>query len=135
MLHFRVGPLAYPVGSAAFLGSFFDTIAVLLEGGVRGSRYPALASLYETAELAPERAGEAREHLADVASRLRAFTPAEVVWDMDDPARRPPWGDEIAPTILTLDDYHVTSDGRKLVAVLDAALDAASRVSKPLRIQ
>lgn len=135
MLHFRVGPIAYPVGSGAFLGSFFDTVAVLLEERNRGSRYPALASLYVTGELAPELASEARTQLAEAASRLRSFAPADVVWDMDEPGRRPPWGDEIAPTILTLEDYHVTSDGRKLITVLDAALDAAARVTKPLRIQ
>ena len=135
MLHFRIGPIAYPVGSGAFLGSFFDTIAVLLEGRDRGSQYPALASLYESGELAPELASDARTQLAEVASLLRAFAPVDVVWDMDEPDRRPPWGDEISPTILTLEDYHVTSDGRKLIAVLDTALDTAARVAKPLRIQ
>ena len=134
MLHFRVGPIAYPVGTGEFLGSFFDTIAVLLEGGSRGSRFPALASLYENGELAPQLAGAARAQLAEAAVALAAFAPAEVVWDIDDPSLKPPWGDTIAPTIRTLAEYHVTSDGRQLIAVLDTALDASARVDKPLRI-
>ena len=135
MLLFRVGPIAYPVGSGPFLGSFFDTIAVRLEGGSRGSRYPTLASLYENGELASEIAGDARTHLAQAAAALAQFAPSDVVWDIDDPSLQPPWGDTIAPTIRTLADYHVTSDGRPLIAVLDTALDASARVDKPLRIE
>jgi hypothetical protein len=131
---FRVGPIAYPVGSAEFLGSFFDTTAVLLENGSRGSRYATLASLYEVGELPPDHTATARHELAEVAEALRSFTPSDVVWDIDDRTRRPPWGDDIAPTITTLANYHVTSDGRHLITVLDTALEAAARVNKPLHI-
>lgn len=134
MVAFRVGPIAYPVGRADFLGSFFDTVAVRLEAGVRGGSYPTLAALYSDGELSPEHAEQARSELRDAAEALRSFTPADVVWDIDDSTRRPPWGDDIAPTIQTLADYHVTSDGRQLIGVLDRALDAAARVAQPLRI-
>ncbi|GAB3601220.1 hypothetical protein GCM10027408_33060 [Microbacterium tumbae] len=134
MLCFRVGPIAYPVGGAEFLGSFFDTTAVLLENGSRGSRYATLASLYEVGELPPDHTAAARQELGEVAEALRSFAPSAVVWDIDDRTRRPPWGGDIASTITTLADYHVTSDGRRLITVLDTALEAADRIGKPLRI-
>lgn len=134
MLSFRVGPISYTVGRADFLGSFFDTVSVRLEGGSRGSRYPLLASLYAAGELPFDDAAPAREELRRVVDALGVFLPGDVVWDADDSTRRPPWGDEIAPSILTLADYHVTADGRRLHEVLDTALDASARVELPLRI-
>lgn len=134
MLSFRVGPISYTVGRSDFLGSFFDTITVRLESGSRGSRYPLLASLYAAGELSSDSAAAARDELGSVVDALGVFLPADVVWDVDDSARRPPWGDAIAPSILTLADYHVTADGRRLHEVLDAALDASARVGLPLRI-
>jgi len=134
MPSFRVGPISYTVGRADFLGSFFDTITVRLEDGSRGSRYPLLASLYTAGELPSASAAIARDELRDVVDALSAFLPADVVWDADDSTRRPPWGNEIAPSILTLADYHVTADGRRLREVLDTALDASVRVQRPLRI-
>jgi hypothetical protein len=134
MLSLRVGPLSYIVGRADFLGSFFDTITVRLEGGSRGSRFPLLASLYADGELTPDTAASARDELRRIVDSLAAFTPADVVWDADDSTLRPPWGDHIAGSILTLADYHVTADGRVLHEVLDAAMDASARLRRPLRI-
>ncbi|KTS64783.1 hypothetical protein NS206_06760 [Microbacterium testaceum] len=46
----------------------------------------------------------------------------------------PPWGSDIADTITSLGDYFVTADGRQLITVMDAALDASARAGKPVRI-
>lgn len=134
MLTFRVGPISYTVGRADFLGSFFDTITVRLEGGARGSRYPLLASLYASGELSSDNAALARNELRSVVDALGVFLPAEVVWDADDSTRRPPWGEAIAPSIPTLADYHVTADGRRLHEVLDTALDVSAQAERSLRI-
>jgi hypothetical protein len=134
MVSFRVGPISYTVGRADFLGSFFDTITVRLEGGSRGSSYPLLASLYAAGELPSASAAAARDELRAVVDALGAFPPKDVVWDADDSTRRAPWGDEIAPSIVTLADYHVTADGRRLHEVLDTALDASARVERPLTL-
>ncbi|MDQ1075036.1 MULTISPECIES: Imm70 family immunity protein [Microbacterium] len=130
----RVGPIAYPVGRADFLGSFFDTVTVRLEGGARGSRFPTLAALYRDGEMSPDATELARVELADVERELRQYAPADVVWDIDKPDVSPPWGSGIADTITSLGDYFVTADGRQLIAVMDTALDASARTGKPMRI-
>lgn len=135
VLSFRVGPIAYPVGSASFLGSFFDTIEVRLEGGRRGRDFPALAALYSSGELTPDGAAHARVELAAAAARLQALPIDDVVWDAERPEQAPPWGDDIAVTIRTLRDYHVTADGRSLISVLDEALATSVTIQRPLRLQ
>ncbi|KTS04007.1 Imm70 family immunity protein [Microbacterium testaceum] len=130
----RVGPIAYPVGRADFLGSFFDTVTVRLEGGGRGSRFPTLAGVYRDGELSPDAAQLARVELADVERELRQHPPADVIWDIDKSDVSPPWGSDIADTITSLGDYFVTADGRQLIAVMDTALDASARTGKPMRI-
>ncbi|MFV9423782.1 Imm70 family immunity protein [Microbacterium sp. S1037] len=129
-----MGPIAYPIGRADFLGSFFDTVTVRLEGGTRGSRFPTLAALYGDGELSPDAAQLARAELANVERELRRHPSADVVWDIDKPDVSPPWGSDIADTITSLGDYFVTADGRQLIAVMDAALDASVRTGKPVRI-
>jgi hypothetical protein len=81
------------VGRADFLGSFFDTVTVRAEGGSRGSRYPMLAALYRDGELSSEAAVAARRELAGVERELRQHPTADVVWDVDRPKMRPPWGE------------------------------------------
>lgn len=130
----RVGPIPYPVGSAAFFGAFFDTLTVRIEGGVRGSRLPVLAALYERGTLDSDSAVVARDELAAAHAELGAHAPSAVVWDIDDPTARPPWGDDIAATITTLAEYFVTSDGRPLMTVLDTAFQASARTGLPVRI-
>jgi len=130
----RVGPIAYPIGRADFLGSFFDTVAVRLEGGARGSRFPMLAALYRDGELSPDAASSARDELERTEHELSQHPPTAVVWDIDDPATLPPWGSDIADTITSLGNYFVTADGRPLIAVMDSALDASVRTGKPVRI-
>ena len=74
----RVGPIAYPVGRADFLGSFFDTVTVRLEGGARGSRFPTLAGLDRDGELSPDATELARVELADVDRALRQHAPTDM---------------------------------------------------------
>ncbi|MFB9768129.1 Imm70 family immunity protein [Nocardioides kongjuensis] len=134
-LFFSTGVIAFPIGTGAFLGAFFDTVAVRLESGRRGSRLPALAALYADGELSHGRASAALAELDLVRAELARFTPDQVVWDADDPAAQPPWGENIAPTISSLANWFVTSDGRPMLDVLASALDASSRIGQPLRIR
>jgi 2,3-bisphosphoglycerate-dependent phosphoglycerate mutase len=52
-----------------------------------------------------------------------------VVWDFEQRNVRPPWGDNISPTITSLADYFVTSDGRDLLAVIEEALLTGARAA------
>jgi len=107
----RVGPIAYPIGRADFLGSFFDTVPVRLGGGSRGSRFPTLAALYRDGEVSPDAAGAARDELARAEHELCQHPPTAMVWDIDRPGVLPPWGSDIAATITPLGDRFLTADG------------------------
>jgi len=131
---FWVGERAWLVGTPDFLFALFSTISARLEPAGWGSRFPLLMGpLYEGALPAAQAAG-ARAELAAVRAELAQLAPSAVVWDVEDRSKTPPWGDDIAPSITTLADYFVTSDGEDLLDVLDAALAGAGRDGQPLRV-
>jgi len=131
----RVRSNVWMAGSQEFLHAFFSTIAHRLESQGWGSRFPALqGSLYQ-GELDAEQVAAARAELASVRRDLKEFPPSEIVWDIEDPAARPPWGDDISADITDLSNYFVTEDGRDLIEVLDEALGYADRASVGVSIQ
>lgn len=130
----RVGPIAYPIGAGAFLGAFFDTVTGRLEDGVRGRRFPRLSDLYQHGELEIAHLDGATGELSVIREQLSLLPPSAVIWDLDDPAAAPPWGDDIAPRITDLSNYFVTSDGRQLLDVIQAALDTGIRLRRAVSI-
>lgn len=130
----RVGPIAYPIGTGAFLGAFFDTVTGRLEDGPRGRRFPRLGDLYQHGELEASHLDAARTELSVVRERLSLLPPTAVIWDLDDPSAAPPWGDDIAASITDLSNYFVTSDGRQLLDVIQTALDTGVRLGRAVSI-
>jgi hypothetical protein len=84
--------------------------------------------------LSVPRARAARAEIAQIAVELEQLSPDQLVWDAQQPDRRPPWGDDIHPSINALARYFVTSEGRLLITVLDEALAAASDKGSELEI-
>lgn len=130
----QVDFLLYPVGHSDFLHALFSTICGRLEHGRWGSKYPYLMNcLYqgrlEWADIPP-----ARKELEEVARRLKRYPPSSVVWDIDDPARQPPWGNNISEEITSLANYFVTSDGRDLIEVLRFAFRDAEELRHCIEI-
>lgn len=130
----RVGPIAYQVGTAEFLGAFFDTVTGRLEDRERGRGFPRLGDLYQRGELHAGHLDEARIELSVIRERLSLLPPSAVIWDLDDPAAAPPWGDDIAGSITDLSNYFVTSDGRQLLDVIQTALDTGIRLDRVVSI-
>jgi len=129
------GQTQFTVGSAAFFHSFFSTVSVRLEGGVWGSRFPALMNELFQGRLSSARVPEATAELAIVRAELAGVSPGDIVWDADDPSARPPWGDAIAPTITSLANAFWTSDGQDLFDVIDPALRTAASTGVPIVIR
>lgn len=125
--------LYWEVGSAAFLNSFFSTISYHLEPGGPGSRYPALRQLYN-GSLSSALAVDAHGELQEVRRELSRFPPDQVVWDLDEPTAKPPWGSNISSDISDLSNYFVTSDGRDLFEVIFEALSEARESDQDLQI-
>jgi 2,3-bisphosphoglycerate-dependent phosphoglycerate mutase len=131
----KVANIVWPVGAASFFKAFFSTVAARLEPDGWGTRFPlVMHDLYE-GEISGDDAAQARKELDTIREELRKFPPSDVVWDIHDPAKQPPWGDNIADTITDLGNYFVTSDGRDMFDVLGEAVDFAAESGKPLRVQ
>lgn len=129
-----VGNLSFPVGTPAFLNSFFSTVTVRLENGSRGSRFHLMNQIY-AGELAAKDATAALDELRRVQDELARFAPDQIVWDEEDQTRQPPWGATIAPSITSLANYFWTSAGKPLPEVIAAALTEAIATGFPLTIR
>lgn len=75
------------------------------------------------------------QEIQNVRGRLRYHGPSEVIWDIEDLALKPPWGDNISSAITSLADYYVTSDGKDLIEVLLSALQKAYTEKRNLEIK
>jgi 2,3-bisphosphoglycerate-dependent phosphoglycerate mutase len=126
-VHVEVGEHSWEIGSASFLHAFFSTASVHLEPAGWGSRFPVLMRQLYQGRLSAAHVEEARQELADIRRGSGGFPPAAVVWDVEDRSKRPPWGDNMSPTITSLADYFVTSNGRDLFEVLAEAMGEAER--------
>jgi hypothetical protein len=130
----HVAGRAWPLGSGDFVHAFFSTVTYHLEPGGWGSRFPALMNGLYAGELEAGRAQEALRELDEIRAGLRRHAPVEVVWDIEDPTKRPPWGDDISGDITDLGNYFVTDDGRDLLDVLAEALHDGARANAPTTV-
>ncbi|GAA6614714.1 immunity 70 family protein [Scytonema sp. NUACC26] len=132
---FQVGNIIDEVGSSDLLHAFFSTISYHLEPKGWGSEYPELTlKLYE-GELSVEEASKAYNDLISIRERLKAFSPEWVIWDIDDLEAKPPWDNQISPTVTDLSNYFLTSTGRDLFEVLLECLQALQEEGGSLTIE
>ena len=73
--------------------------------------------------------------LNHIKSELQHFDIGQVVWDIEDRSKQPPWGDNVADRITDLSNYFVTSDGKDLFDVFASATGACRRVKRNLAIK
>ncbi len=123
------------IGSQDFSHAFFSTCAYRLEPDGWGSRFPSLQHRLYQGELQPEEVPSARAELSAIRGELKELPPSEVIWDIEDLSKRPPWGEDISPEITDLSKYFVTQDGRDLFEVLDEALAYAERTGAGVALQ
>lgn len=134
MVGFKVGFYFYEVGDGDFLFSVFSTVAVNLERGKWGSRFPYLMRGLYSGALKAKYVKPALAEVNQIREELKAFPPAMVVWDAEDRSRRPPWGDDISEDITDLSNYFVTSAGEDFFDVLKEALIKAEEEKKDVEI-
>lgn len=131
---FCVDSMYYEAGHGSFLYSFFSTVCYRLEKGAWGSRFPYLMNnLYRTG-LEWTDIPFARKELEAVQEELSGFPPADVIWDIDDLSKSPPWGNNISGDITDLSNYFVTSDGEDLITVMFTAFDDAEESRQKIEI-
>ena len=89
----RVGSFVDEIGTQAFLHSFFSTISYHLEENGWGSRFPELMIDLYNGSLDSTKAEKALAEFEVIRSELSRHSPEKVVWDIDNPAAEPPWGE------------------------------------------
>lgn len=122
---FRVGGIIDEIGTSDFLHAFFSTISFHLEPDGWGTRYPELMNELYQGRLEQKAADKVRNDVLEIRERLKAFPPSEVIWDIGNPAAKPPWADDISTDITDLSNFFVTSTGRDVFEVLIECLEAS----------
>jgi hypothetical protein len=110
----HTGQSSHEVGSASSLQSFFSTVFLRLESATWGSRFPAIMRDLYAGTLPSESCDAALRELAVIRRELAELSPAQVVWNHEQPAARPPWGTNISPqtSLLQRVSHSLTSSSR-----------------------
>ncbi len=120
---FRIDFIWYEIGTSDFLHAFFSTISFHLEPKGWGSVYPYLMKQLYDGRLNWKDVNSAIHEVHDIRKKLEKYGSKEVIWDIEDLKKEPPWGNHISQDITSLSNYFVTSDGRDLFDVLIMALN------------
>ncbi|EPR66901.1 immunity 70 family protein [Cyclobacterium qasimii] len=134
-VHLRTSHFIYEVGSSEFFISFFDTIEIRLTKGLFGKNYPVVLTDFYSGKISLDKLETAEKELAEIRKRLKRLKPYKVVWDKNDLARQPPWGNEISEDVTNLSNYFVPSDGRDLFEVIFRAIEMAKKEKCELIIE
>ncbi len=132
---FEVDFYWYQIGAGDFLYSFFSTVAYHLENGKWGKRFPAIMKKLYQGELKKKDVDKAIKELEIIRKELQSFTPDQVIWDIEDLSKQPPWGSDISEEITDLSNYYVTSDGEDFISVFMEALETAKEVGAGVEIK
>ena len=135
MVGFSVLFYWYQIGSGDFLHSFFSTVALRLENGSWGSVYPVIMNELYQGELPANKISDTMNELNCIRQELAKYDPDQVVWDIEDLSKQPPWGNRISEDITNLSNYFVTSDGEDFLAVFERALQMGLEEGKPVKIE
>ncbi|QTD39542.1 immunity 70 family protein [Sporosarcina sp. Te-1] len=132
---FKVKYYWYQVGHGDFLHSFFSTISYHLEQNGWGTEYPFLLNELYNGKLENKNIDSAITELEAIKKKLQKFSPSQVIWDIDDLSKRPPWGDNISNDITNLSNYFVTSEGEDLINMLMKALEKGKKTNSDVYIE
>lgn len=122
-----VGENSYQIGTSSFLKCFFSTVYTRCENLDWGARFPTIMNDFYSGELAPDLCQTALEELTQIQRCFANYSPEEIVWDFENPLMKAPWGDDISPTIDSMADYFLTSEGSDLFEVFRSAFTEASK--------
>lgn len=86
-------------------------------------------------ELSQVHVDEAINELEIIRKELQAYGPENVVWEIEDLSKRPPWGNNISKDITDLSGYFVTSDGDDFLKIFMHALKRAKELNSKLEIK
>lgn len=132
---FKVKFYWYQIGHGDFLHSFFSTVAYNLENKIWGSRFPIIMNELYQGKIEYKNINVALEELDMIKKELKSLSPQNVVWDIEDLSKQPPWGNNISKDITDLSNYYVTSDGNDFLTIFSHALEKAKEVNSEIEIK
>ncbi|MDM5227704.1 immunity 70 family protein [Cytobacillus sp. NJ13] len=132
---FKVKYYWYQVGHGDFLHSFFSTISYHLEQNGWGTRYPCLLNELYNGKLENKNIDCAITELEAIKKNLQNYCPSQVIWDIEDLSKRPPWGDNFSKDITNLSNYFITSEGEDLIDLLMKALEKGLKTNSDVNIE
>ncbi|WIY63089.1 Imm70 family immunity protein [Bacillus arachidis] len=119
---FKVDIFFYQAGHPDFVHSFFSTISYHCEPDGWGTKYPLLMKDLYFENLKWENASKALKNVEEIRETLSKIPPSEVIWDIEDITKRPPYGDKIPANITNLAEYHTTERGTEFLTLLTNSL-------------
>lgn len=131
---FKHGNVITDIGFGNTLHSLLSTVAVHLENGCWGSRYPHIMEKLLQGRLEATDARAACIEMLAIRKGLAALAPADVVWAIEDAGRQPAWGSAVGASVTSMADYHVTTAGRNLVDEMAACVAALAESGGTLEI-
>lgn len=131
---FRHGTVITEIGIDVVLHSLLSTVAVRLEGGEWGARFPLIMIKLYQGRLDALDADSALQELRQIHAALACLAPDTVVWDFNDLSRQPPWGNAVAPRITSMANYHSTNTGQCLLEEMLDCVRALKRTGGVLDI-
>ncbi|MBD8032192.1 immunity 70 family protein [Solibacillus merdavium] len=132
---FKVKYYWYQIGHGDFLHSFFSTISYHLEQNGWGTEYPFLLNELYNGKLENKNIDSAINELEEIKKKLQDFSPSQVIWDIDNLSKSPPWGDNISKDITNLSNYFITSEGEDLIDMLMKALEKGQKTNSDVYIE
>ncbi|EOQ26089.1 Imm70 family immunity protein [Bacillus cereus group sp. RP37] len=131
---FSVDIFFYEAGHPDFLHSFFSTISYHTEPEGWGTKYPLLMKDLYFDKLKWQDVPEALKNVEEIRETLSKIPPSEVLWDIEDLTKRPPWGDKIPSKITNLANYH-SIQGKDFLTLLKNALKESEDCKSDVKVE
>ncbi|KFN02325.1 hypothetical protein D0U04_28365 [Bacillus clarus] len=115
---FGVDSFFYETEHPDFLHSFFSTISYHTEPEGWGTKYTLLMKDLYFNKLNWQDASEALKNVEEIRETLSKIPPSEVIWDIENLTKKPPYGDKIPEDITNLAAYYTTERGKAFLTLL-----------------
>ena len=135
ILKIYVGQDSHELGDEGLLNSFYSTVAVRLEDGKWGSRFPVIMNELSKKKLKYDRAAAALKELSVIEREFRERPPGDIVWDFKNRDARPPWSEALHRDVGTLDNCFITVEYKNLLKIFRKMLDQSRRMHETVYIQ
>jgi len=102
------------IGPGDLFHSWFSTVATKLENGNWGIKYPITMNILYQGKLTLTDANEALIELNEIREKFKDLSPDDLIWDTENPNKKPPKEIEFNKNAKNLANYYKTINGLNL---------------------